>query len=85
MVINGTLYPVIEPKIIPGEDSILTNLDFNWTCTNFTSGSMDLQLNFTNASQISMFTHRDTVEVKFFGNEIFRAEDNQAFPPEVAP
>lgn len=47
MDINGTISRIIELEVLPGEFSNIKNLDFSWTCTKFTSETLNLQLNFT--------------------------------------
>lgn len=82
MKINGKKASIVEPEVIPGEYSNRTNLDFGWECKKFTPEMMTIQLNFTQADCVSMFSERDSIILHYNGYQYFRSEDGQTFPPE---
>jgi hypothetical protein len=48
VLINDTLYPALDIKVIPGQNSEYRQLKMNWTFVKFSPTHLDIKLNFEN-------------------------------------
>ena len=74
-ITNGTIKvenvtrPTLAIKMIPYDLEKI--IDFSWKCTNYTSTSLDLQLNFTSPGRVSYLSPRDQIQITFWGQNFF--------------
>ena len=70
--INGSYWPILQIKVIPGRYSDNKLLKFNWTYVNFTSTELLIQLAFENVFDVSCHSmHLDSISVQIFGIYLF--------------
>ena len=67
VVRDGLVLPILDINIISGEYSNRTLLGFDWKCVQFTPSYMDIQLNFTEARVVSIYSERDSIALQFNG------------------
>jgi hypothetical protein len=61
----------LQVRAVPGYQSLKEILALSYNITEFTERQMKLQLNFTNATQVSLNTEPDSLEIKFVGNYFY--------------
>jgi hypothetical protein len=86
-ITNGTITienvtrPTLAIKMIPYDPEKI--IDFSWNCTNYTSTSLDLQLNFTRPGQVSYLSPRDQIQITFWGKNVFISDTNSTLHREL--
>jgi hypothetical protein len=60
----------LQIRAKPGQSTLKENLALSYNITEYVERKMTVQLNFTNAIQVSA-TDSDTLEAKFVGNFFF--------------
>ena len=69
----------LQVRAKPGKSTLPVNLGLLYNITEYSPRKMTIQLNFTNAIQVSAYDP-DNLEVKFVGNFFFFSEDGLVMP-----
>ena len=64
-------YPALDVRIIPGIQSLKSNLDFNWKFVNLTSSELVICLNFATPEWVSINESKDQLQITIFANYFF--------------
>lgn len=79
VLVNNTIYPVIELEMDPSIDSDWNDLQFTWECTDFKPLYIDIKLNYTRFPSVSIHENKDKLTVKFNGHWYFKSRENNQF------
>ncbi len=66
---NDVSWPALAITMKPYDED--KTIKFSWKCTNYTSSSLELQLNFTHPNEVSYQRPRDKIQVTFWGQTYF--------------
>jgi hypothetical protein len=69
--IDKKTYPALDVKIIPGVQSKISNLQFNWTFKNFTQTELVLKMNFKTPEWVSINEYKEQIEITIYANHFF--------------
>ena len=53
VIIDGELYPIVKLEVLPGKQSDISQLKFNWTLVEFQVSQLLIQLDFENLNYVS--------------------------------
>ncbi len=64
-------YPALDVRIIPGIQSLSSNLKFNWKFVNLTSSELVICLNFATPEWVSINESKDQLQITIYANYFF--------------
>ena len=72
VIIDGESQPMLKIEVLPGKQSEMALLHFNWTLIEFQVTQLLIQLDFENKNYVSSHNSaREQIQVTIYGNQLF--------------
>ena len=85
ITLDDVVYPILRLVVIPGKQSEMHMLKFNWTFVEFQTTQMLIQLDFENRNYVSQYSNnKDFIQLTIYGFQLFADSlGNFMSPPTV--